>query len=213
MAISSWKRAGRRRLPRQWLFTDERLGGLRAEDPLWRAIAALPRRAGIVFRHYGWPPEQRLRLFRQLLAVARLKALLVVASGLPDAGPGADLGDGVHRPAGSRARRRRGLLTAAAHNEGEIRCAFRRRADLVFLSPVFATASHPGAAVLGPRRFGRMARRAPGPVVALGGMDAARARLLRRLGAFGHAGIDCWAAPASPARANAQSPKSCADKA
>ena len=187
MTISSGNHGRQRRhLPRQWLFTDERLGGLRPEDPLWQAILCLPRRSGIVFRHYGWPLEQRLLLFSRVLAVARRRSLLLVPSGLPG------LGDGVHRPAGTRARRLRGLLTAAAHDERQMRRAFRQRADLVFLSPVFETASHPGGAVLGARRFGRIARRAPGPVLALGGVDHDAARRLRRLGAFGYAGIGCW---------------------
>jgi len=178
----------RRHLPRQWLFTDERLGGLSATDPLWRAIDRLPWRGGIVFRHYGWPMADRRMLLRRVLAAARQKSLLVVVSGIPGAG------HGVHRPEGTRARRLSGLLTAAAHDERHVRRAFRARADLVFLSPVFETASHPGGAVLGARRFGRIARRAPGPVLALGGVAHGEARMLRRLGGFGYAGIGCWVA-------------------
>jgi thiamine-phosphate pyrophosphorylase len=51
-------------------------------------------------------------------------------------------------------------------------------AGLVFLSPVFATASHPGAAALGPARWVRMARFARLPVAALGGIDGASIRRL-----------------------------------
>lgn len=176
----------RRHLPKRWLFTDERLRGSDAGDPLWTAIRRLPFRAGIVFRHYGWPEAARRQLLGRILLVARHRLLVVVSSGMRGAG------HGVHRPAGTRAPRLGGLLTAAAHDERQVRRAFRQRADLVFLSPVFATASHPGARTLGPRRFGRIARRAAGPVVALGGMDRRRARLLGRLGAFGYAGIGCW---------------------
>ena len=66
----------------------------------------------------------------------------------------------------------------------------RARADLVLLSPVFPTRSHPGAATLGPVRFGSMAlgRR----VAALGGMDAQRFKRLRYLGAYGWAAIDAF---------------------
>jgi thiamine-phosphate pyrophosphorylase len=66
----------------------------------------------------------------------------------------------------------------------------RAGADAVFVSPVFATASHPGAPTLGPMRFGLLAKRLPLPVIALGGMDARRFRRLKPLGAHGWAAID-----------------------
>lgn len=191
MTISSrnQRQISHRPLPRQWLFTDERLGGAQPDDPLWIAIERLPLRSGIIFRHYSWPLDQRRMLLGQILAIARRRALRVVVSELP--GAPVPRG-GVHRPTGSSARRSNGLLTAAAHDAWQLRQAFRKGADLVFLSPVFETASHPDGAVLGARRFGRMARKAAGPVVALGGVDRRRARMLRRLGAYGYAGIDCW---------------------
>ena len=72
--------------------------------------------------------------------------------------------------------------------------AFREGADIVFLSPVFPTQSHPGAPALGPVRFGLMARGAAGPVLALGGMTPQRARRLQPLGAAGFGAIDFWTA-------------------
>jgi hypothetical protein len=103
--------------------------------------------------------------------------------------------DGIHRPAHAPARHRPSasqLVTASAHSRAQALAAFRAGADLVFLSPLFATRSHPGAATLGPLRFGIAAHGLPGPVVALGGMTPARYRRLRPLGAAGYAGIDCW---------------------
>ena len=52
------------------------------------------------------------------------------------------------------------------------------QADGIFLSPVFATASHPGADTLGVAGFHALARDSSVPVIALGGMNAARAREL-----------------------------------
>ncbi|MGZ8283326.1 MAG: thiamine phosphate synthase, partial [Allosphingosinicella sp.] len=71
----------------------------------------------------------------------------------------------------------------------EIRAAERSGADILFLSPVFPTRSHPGAPALGPRRFARLARRTRLPVIALGGVDARKGKALSRLGAWGWAGI------------------------
>jgi thiamine-phosphate pyrophosphorylase len=72
----------------------------------------------------------------------------------------------------------------------EIRAAEAGGAALVFLSPVFATRSHPEAQPLGPDGFDALARQTRLPVIALGGMDEARAEGLAE--AYGWAGIDAW---------------------
>ena len=84
------------------------------------------------------------------------------------------------RPAGLR------LVTAAAHDGAAVRRAVRAGVDAVLLSPVFATASHPGAPTLGAGRFAALARTAAVPVYALGGIDPGS---VRRLGGTGAAGI------------------------
>ena len=60
----------------------------------------------------------------------------------------------------------------------ELAEAVAAQADGIFLSPVFATASHPGADTLGAAGFHALARDSSVPVIALGGMNAARAREL-----------------------------------
>lgn len=183
-----------RPIPTVWLMTDERLGGADPADPLWRAVARLPRGAGIVFRHHATPLAERRVLLARLARAACARGLVLVAAGLPDAP------DGVHRSrhlARHRLRARQWLATAPARNRRELLAAFAGGAGLVFLSPAFPTASHPGAPVLGPVRFGLAARGAPGPVIALGGLTPARARRLAPLGASGFAAIDWWGGLAS----------------
>ena len=161
-------------LPRLWLMTDERLG-----ERLFEAIARLPEGAGIVFRHYGLAEDGRRALFEQVRAAHQG---LVLLAGPPDvaAAWGADGSHGRHR----------GALTASAHDLAELRLAEAAGVRLVFLSPVFATRSHPGATPLGPDGFAALAAATALPAVALGGMDAARAKGLA--GAYGWAGIDAW---------------------
>ncbi|MFD1787389.1 thiamine phosphate synthase [Sphingomonas floccifaciens] len=163
-------------LPRLWLMTDERMG-----DALWAAIDRLPRGAGVVVRHYGWPMAERRRLLARIEHVARRRGLVVLgAGGLVGSG-------GVHN---GRVRRR--LSTRSAHDRRELVAAVRRGADAVFVSPVFATRSHVGAHGLGVARFGALVRGAAVPVIALGGMDARRFRRVAAVGAYGWAGIDAW---------------------
>ena len=71
--------------------------------------------------------------------------------------------------------RRRGAgfarISVAAHGRLPAMRRMRRvGADLAFLSPVFPTLSHPGAAFLGPVRWALTARRHAGCVAALGGL-------------------------------------------
>ena len=83
-----------------------------------------------------------------------------------------------------------GGLIARAHNRRELVAARREGARLVFLSPVFATRTHPGARVLGRVRFGLLARRAGVTLGALGGVNARRFQALRQTGATAWGGID-----------------------
>lgn len=165
--------------PRVWLMTDERLG-----EGLFDAVGRLPTGAGIVFRHYGLPEGERRALFARVKAQARQRGLVLLLAG-PAAMARAWGADGSHgRGRGG------GFRSAPAHNLREIRAAERAGADLLFLSPVYPTRSHPGAAWLGAARFTLLARRTYLPVIALGGMDTARAQRLR--GAYGWAGIEAW---------------------
>jgi thiamine-phosphate pyrophosphorylase len=156
----------------------------RLADPL-PLLALLPPGSLVVLRHYGAP--ERLALARALARACRTRRLrLVVGDDLDLAGA---LGVGLHlREAQARApaprirlwhRRTHHLLTAAAHGPMALRRARRLGADLAFVSPVFATASHPATAPLGLVRFRSLTRRAPLPVWALGGVSLRTVRRLR----------------------------------
>jgi thiamine-phosphate pyrophosphorylase len=155
-------------------MTEERLG-----EGLLEAVARLPEGAGIVFRHYETAEGERRVLFDRVRAAHR--GLLLLAAP-PELGAawGADGSHGRHL----------GALTASAHDLAEIRLAEAAGAALIFLSPVFPTRSHAGAPVLGPDGFAALAAETKLPVVALGGMNAERAKALT--GAYGWAGIDAW---------------------
>lgn len=186
-------------LPARWLVTDERLGGAAVDDPLWHTLGRLRAGDGILFRHYALDGPTRRALLARIAKVARRKRLILVVSSPP---PGMSARNR-HWPAhaAGRGARAPGLQTAAAHDLRELVRATRAGANLLFLSPVFATRSHPGGRVLGPVRFGlaaqaaRRASRSPAPIIALGGMDPQRGQRMRALGSDGWAGIDAWLGP------------------
>jgi thiamine-phosphate pyrophosphorylase len=153
-------------LPRLWLMTDERMG-----DRLLPSIAALPRGAGVIFRHYSLSEAERSALFDQVERIARKRRLVLLIGG-------SDHG------------RHRGAITAPVHSVPERIAAERAGAQLLFISPIFSTRSHAGGQTLGRVRFGMLCRGAKRPVIALGGMTKQRARTLRGFGIYGWAAID-----------------------
>lgn len=189
--LLAWGQGGRvlsRRsvLPRLWLFTDAR----RLPDPL-PAIARLPvGRAGVVFRHDG--ARDRANLGRAVAQLCRARRLILVVAG--DSRLAAALGAGMHLRGGRfpDSRRPPGILTSSAHDVRQVRLAAQVGAKVIFLSPAFPTASHPGSAALGPLRWSAIARHAPrrAVVAALGGVDGGSVRRLppRWCGAAGAIG-------------------------
>jgi len=62
------------------------------------------------------------------------------------------------------------IVSVSCHHAGEMALAAQLGADYVMLSPLFPTASHPGAPCLGVACFHRLADQFKLPVVALGGI-------------------------------------------
>lgn len=147
-------------LPEVWLLSDTRNDAV-----LESVLKRLPRGSGFVFRHYHLPEAERRTRFAGLARIARARGHLLFLAGTKrearrwgaDGAYGADL--------------------ASAHSLRELRRI--GRAQAVLLSPVFPTRSHPGARTLGALQFRLLAARSPVPVIALGGMDARRARRLK----------------------------------
>ena len=181
--------------PRLILMTD----ALRLPDPE-SLLDALPRGAAVVLRDYD--ATDRVERAGLLRKSTRRRGLLLLI--------GADWqlawrvgADGVHLPerrvrAAPALKRLRPdwLVTVAAHSQAALLAAERAGADAALLSPVFPTASHPGARALGPVRFAALVRAAGLPVYALGGMDRRAMNRLRNSGASGFAGISGLVAPA-----------------
>lgn len=140
-----------------------------------RAARALPRGSVVVIR--ARDANKRRVLAEELAGRARI----LIAD---DPRLAEEMGaDGLHLPEArmrqaSHWRRRHPdwIITSSAHSLRSLMHA--APLDAVFLSPVFATASHQDARPLTPARAGLIARHAPVPVYALGGITARNARLL-----------------------------------
>lgn len=164
----------RQTLPHLWLITDPRGG-----DPV-KAASRLPRGSGVVFRHFDLKPRKRAKLFTKVRAVTQRRGHVLLLAEQPDARGRWRAVD----PEG-------GLLAITAHSRREYVAAWREGADMVLVSPVFATRSHPDARPLGPVRLGLMLDNRL-PVIALGGMTARKFQQLNGLGLHGWAAIDAF---------------------
>ncbi|WP_431303496.1 thiamine phosphate synthase [Sediminicoccus sp. BL-A-41-H5] len=155
-------------------------------------LAGLPRGAAVLLR--GVAPEVAARVAR----LCRQRGVLPLVSG--EGRLALRIGAGLHVPDRAPTHgllaflssRRGALLSAAVHGRAGVARARRIGADAVLVSPVFPTASHPGAPTLGPLRWAALARAAGRPAVALGGMSARAMRRLPRGLAAGWAGIGVW---------------------
>jgi thiamine-phosphate pyrophosphorylase len=81
---------------------------------------------------------------------------------------------------------------ARVHDVRELRRALMVRTPLIFLSPLYPTASHPEWRPIPRMRAAALARLADRGLVALGGMDERRFRRVRRWGFIAWAGIGAW---------------------
>ena len=135
-------------------------------------------------------PEERRVLLGELVPLGRRFGAVVTAH--EDIEAVAAIGaDGVHVPGGGspdavRARLPGALIGASAHSADEAVALLRAGADYVTVSPVFMTASKPGyGPALGLEALASIAARAPGPVVALGGITPENAAQCVAAGARG----------------------------
>jgi len=140
-----------------------------------KAARALPRGAMVVVRAHN--TEKRLALAQSLQGLAPL--LIADDPALADriGAAGLHLPEARMREASHwRARFPHWIITSSAHSLRALMGA--HMLDAVFLSPVFATASHKDAHQLTPVRAAFIAAHAPVPVYALGGITSRNAALL-----------------------------------
>jgi thiamine-phosphate pyrophosphorylase len=182
-AASRLKARAQSKLPSLVLMTDDD----RLADPL-AAARALPCGSMVLVRTRD---RAKLKTFSgALLRIARTAGVTVIIAGDPELA--SRLGaDGFHLPEARmgesaywRARFASLLITTSAHSLHALLHAQLMPVDAVFLSPVFATRSHPERTSLAPVRANLIAKQLRKPLYALGGIDARNTPLLQ-----GFAGI------------------------
>ena len=174
-------------------MTDPRLaGGLHA------AIQRLPFGSAVIFRNYGQERQARYAEFCAVRRLCKRRGHMVFL-----AGSERDAmhwhADGYHSQIATRGQSKL-FRSAPVHNNKEIARAGIIGADILFVSPIYKTRSHAGARPLGPTGFRRLClcgrREHKGashkPIIAVGGMTAALARMQDKRLVHGWAAIDAF---------------------
>ncbi len=131
-----------------------------------KLASRLPPHTGIVVRHHALAPAARRRLLRDLRRIAAQRRLQIL-----------DERDG---------------WVARVHDSRELRRALLSRTELIFLSSLHPTRSHPGRPALPRMRAAALARLAGRRAYALGGMDTKRFAHVQALGFAGWGGVDAF---------------------
>jgi thiamine-phosphate pyrophosphorylase len=139
----------------------------RDEQSAWRTVRRLPPGTGVLLLCRDLSKRERSVMLAKLRRIAATRGLTI-----------SDEAEG----GGAR-----------VHNMRKLRRANLAKIPLIFLSPVFPTASHPDWRPLPRMRAAAMIQLAKAPVIALGGMSERRFWLVKALGFQGWAGIGAWA--------------------
>jgi thiamine-phosphate pyrophosphorylase len=182
-----------------------------ATRPLIEIADAVFRAGGRWFslREKDLPAGERRALLSELVALGRRCGATVTVHDDIE-GAVACGADGVHLPGGGdlRAARRllpRGLIGVSAHTPLEAAAQLEAGADYATLSPIFLTQSKPGyGPAVGLDALAEAARLSPGPVVALGGIDAGNITVCLAAGARGIAVMGEIMRAADPADATSR---------
>jgi len=164
------------------------------------AIENLPKNSAVIFREYDLPAQEREKLAQEIIAICRKNNHKILI------GKNFELArklkaDGVHFSDNDRLSlqilNRRNLpqkfiLSVACHNFLSVLKFRKLKVDAVFISPIFATKSHPEAKLIGLQALSRIILKAKHPIYALGGINSQNINSLQKLGAKGIGGIELF---------------------
>lgn len=179
--------------PSLLLITDRRVAPVVAS--IRAALAGGGDNVGVLLRDKDLPRPERARLAEALLPLCEAAGAVLLVHG--DVDLARSLGCGLHLPDGAAPRPPLPLVGVSRHSARGLSAS--RAFDYATLSPVLPS---PGKGpALGWERFAGLARSAPLPCLALGGLGPAHAATARAHGAAGLAGVRGWLAADDPAGA------------
>ena len=169
--------------PSLWYFTDKD----KTKDII-NTLSGLPTYSGIVLRNYC--SKERKTIIKNVLRIAKRKNFMVLMGSHPRVHGNIN---GLHLPKWEykcRRNTKKQIVSVSAHSLKDKRKIINTKADIIFLSSVFHTNSHPKRKHLGIIRFGLLARSLARPVIALGGINNKNIKKLKHFPISGVAAIE-----------------------
>ena len=171
-------------IPYVWFLTDS----IKTKNPE-DTTRKLPFNSGILIRSYNIHNKEII--IKNIINLKKRKLHTVLVSGRHKSHSNVD---GAHLPSwlNSSFFINKKLISMSAHSARDIRKSINIKADIIFISPVFDTTSHPEGKNIGVIKLGLMAKLFKKPVIALGGINNNNISRLKGLPIFGCAGIDVF---------------------
>ena len=172
------------KIPYVWFLTDS----IKTKTPL-ETSRKLPANSGILIRSYNI--QNKDIIIKNIINLKKRKLHTVLVSGRHKSHSNVD---GVHLPSwlNSSFFINKKLISMSAHGARDIRKSINIKADIIFISPIFDTTSHPESKNIGVIKLGLMAKLFKKPIVALGGINNNNISRLKGLPIIGCAGIDVF---------------------
>ena len=173
-----------KKIPYIWFLTDS----IKTKTPL-DTSRKLPVNSGILIRSYNIENEKTI--IKNIINLKKRKLHTVLVSGRHKSRSNID---GAHLPSwlNSSFFINKKLISMSAHGPRDIRKSINIKADIIFISPIFDTTSHPESKNIGVIKLGLIAKLFKKPVIALGGINDNNISRLKGLPIVGCAGIDAF---------------------
>ena len=174
--------------PTLWFFTDP----VRNPEP-YNILNQLPKNTGVVFRYYN-TPKRRLKALEMADFCKKNNLTLLIAG---DSKLALEVGaSGVHIPEFNhlnlpylRPSKSQWIISASVHNMRMFKKVRSLGVNIIFLSPIFHTSSHPDGKPLGIHLLTRLTKDFSIFSIALGGINTNSIRMLNGSGINGIAAI------------------------
>ena len=170
-------------IPYLWFFTDE----IKTKN-IPEILLKLPRLSGVVIRNYSSPDREKIIKSSSRIS-KRKNFFILVGQNCQSYGNI----NGIHLPKWHnqiRKKHKKHIISISVHGMKDVRKVINSRADIIFLSSVFRSSSHPEINPLGIIKFGLIARNLCKPVIALGGINDSNIKKLKISPINGIAAID-----------------------
>lgn len=162
------------------------------------AITKLPKNSAVIFREYDLESDEREILAREIIAICRKENhKILIGKNLALArklrADGIHFSDRDKLPLQIQSHQnhpREFIFSFACHNFLSVIKSQSLKPNIIFISPIFKTKSHPNIAPIGLMQLSKITRHSKIPIFALGGVNKKNFYTLKKLGTQGFGAIE-----------------------